>query len=95
MHTSGCKGIEINIQDQEFIIFLILFAILYADDSLVLSDNPKDFQHMLNTFNDYCIKWKLKINTDKTKAMITTRWDLGNCNAVSVIILQASVLPAP
>ena len=27
MHTSGCKGIEINIQDQEFIIFLILFVI--------------------------------------------------------------------
>ena len=25
---------------------------------------------MLNIFNDYCIKWKLKINTDKTKAMI-------------------------
>ena len=70
MHTSGCKGIEINIQDQEFIIFLILFVILYADDSLVLSDNPKDFQDMLNIFNDYCIKWKLKINTDKTKAMI-------------------------
>ena len=70
MHTSGCKGIGINIQDQEFIIFLILFVILYADDSLVLSDNPKDFQDMLNIFNDYCIKWKLKINTDKTKAMI-------------------------
>ena len=48
MHTSGCKGIEINIQDQEYILFLILFVILYADDTLVLSDNPKDFQDMLN-----------------------------------------------
>ena len=71
MHTSGCKGIEINIQDQEFIIFFfILFVFLYTDDSLVLSDNPKDFQDMLYIFNDYCSKWKLKINTDKTKAMI-------------------------
>ena len=56
MHTSGCKGIEINIQDEEFIIFLILFVILYADDSLVLSDNPKDFQAMFNIFLDYCKK---------------------------------------
>ena len=64
MHPSGCKGIEINIQDEEFIIFLILFVILYADDSLILSDNPKDFQAMFNIFNDYCKKWKLKINTD-------------------------------
>ena len=35
-----------------------------------LSDNPKDFLDMLNIFNDCCFKWKLKINTDKTKAMI-------------------------
>ena len=70
MHKSGCKGIEINIQDQEFIIFVILFVILSADDTLVLSDTPKDFQDMLYAFNEYCKKWKLKINTDETKAMI-------------------------
>ena len=65
MHTSGCKSIEINIQDQEFIMFIILFIILHAYDSLVLSDNPKDFVgDLLNVFNDYCKKWKLKINTD-------------------------------
>ena len=70
MHTSGCKGIEVNIHDHEYIIFLILFVILYADDTLVLSDNPKDFQDMLNVFNEYCKRWKLNINIDKTKAMI-------------------------
>ena len=70
MHTSGCKGIEINIHDHEYIIFLILFVILYTADTLVLSDNPKDFQDMLNVFNEYCKKWKLNINTDKTKVMI-------------------------
>ena len=37
---------------------------------MCLSDNPKDFLDMLNIFNDCCFKWKLKINTDKTKAMI-------------------------
>ena len=26
---------------------LILFVFLYADDTLVLSDNPKDFQEMV------------------------------------------------
>ena len=48
----------------------ILFVILYADESLVLSDNPKYFQAMLNVFNEFCKKCKLKINTDKTKAVI-------------------------
>ena len=70
MHTSGCKGIEVNIHDHEYIIFLILFVILYADDTLVLSDNPKDFQDMLNVFSEYCKRWKLNISIDKTKAMI-------------------------
>ena len=50
MHTSGCKGIEINIYYHKYIILLILFVVLYADDTLVLSDNPKDFQDMLNVF---------------------------------------------
>ena len=70
MHASGCKGIEINIHDHEYIIFLVLFVIFYVDDTLVLSDNPKDFQYMLNVFNKYCKNWKLNINNDKTKAMI-------------------------
>ena len=28
--------------------FFILFVFLYADDTLVLSENPKDFQYMLD-----------------------------------------------
>ena len=50
MHASGCKGIEINIHDHEYIIFLILFVIIYADNTLVLSDSLKDFQDILNAF---------------------------------------------
>ena len=69
MNTSGCKGLEINIHDQ-YIIFLILFVSIYADNTLVLSDIPKDSQDMLNVFNEYCKKWKLNINIDKTKAVI-------------------------
>ena len=61
MHTSGCKGIDINIHDHEYIIFLILFVIVYADDTLVLSDNPKILQDMLNVYNEYRKKWKLNI----------------------------------
>ena len=70
MNTSGCKGIEIGVQNNEFTIFLILFVILYADDTIILSDNAKEFQDILNTFNEYCKKWKLKINICKTKIII-------------------------
>ena len=47
-----------------------LLVILYADDTIILSDNENDFQQMLNLFNDYCNSWKLKINSTETKIMI-------------------------
>lgn len=47
--------------------FLIL---LYADDTVILSDNEEDFQNSLNSFASYCKEWKLKINETKTKIII-------------------------
>ena len=88
MHTSGCKGIEITIQDQEYIIFFVLFVILYADDTLGLSDNPKDFQAMLNVFNEYCKKWKLKINTNKTKARIFGDYAINRAISFNIAIIK-------
>ena len=70
MNTTGCKGIEIGIQNDEFTIFIILFLLLYADDTIILSDNAKEFQNILKAFNEYCKKWKLKINISKTKIII-------------------------
>ena len=70
MNTSGCRGIKTDVQDEEFMIFLILFVILYADDTIILSDDPKDFQDILTAFHDFCKLWKLDINTNKTKITI-------------------------
>ena len=70
MNTSGCRGIEIDVQNNEFTIFVILFVILYADDTTILSDDAKEFQDTLNAFNEYCKRWKLKINISKTKIII-------------------------
>ena len=70
MNTTGCRGIEIGVQNNEFTIFIILFVLLYADDTMILSDNVKDSQDILNAFNEYCKIWELKINISKTKIII-------------------------
>ena len=57
-------------QNNEFTIFIILFVILYADDTIILSDGAKEFQDILNAFSEYCKRWKLKINLSKTKLII-------------------------
>ena len=49
---------------------LKLFALLYADDTVIISDNKNDFQEALNAFSMYCRKWKLKINESKSNIII-------------------------
>lgn len=51
-------------------MYLKLFAILYADDTILMSDDANKFQNLLNSFANYCNQWRLQINLNKTKNMI-------------------------
>ena len=52
-----------------FDIYLKLFILLYADDTILCSDCPNDLQLQLDVFSDYCKQYKLKVNINKTKCM--------------------------
>ena len=41
--------------------------LLFADDIVILGDNEAQMQTLLNFIGEWCKKWKLKINKDKTK----------------------------
>ena len=69
-NVSGAKR-ETNIDQAN--IYLKLFILLYADDTVLFSETPNDFQEALNCFKDYCDNWKLKINVEKTKVMIFSK----------------------
>ena len=49
---------------------IILYLLLYADDMIILSVNANEFENILKAFNEYCKKWKLKINISQTKIII-------------------------
>ena len=40
--------------------------LLYADDVVLLSDSHKNLQTMLNTLHNWCTKWKVYINQEKS-----------------------------
>ena len=66
MSSNNCSGIDIDIQEENLMIFIKLFVILlYADDTILLSNNAKQFQETLNIFYEYCRNWKLNINIEK------------------------------
>ena len=59
---SGINGIDVD----NFKLFLVL----YADDIIIFANNAEELQHNLNVFHEYCKRWKLVVNVDKTKVMI-------------------------
>ena len=51
----------IDIDDQK------LSLLLYADDITLIPPNAQSLQLMLNKLNEWYSKWRLSINSDKTK----------------------------
>ena len=55
---------NIFLRDDKFIN-----ALMYADDLIVLSETESGLQKQLDKISVYCEKWKLELNTQKTKIM--------------------------
>ena len=58
----GAEGINIGM--------LKLYLLLYADDIVIFSNTSEGLQKGLDILSDYCQKWKLTVNIDKTKVMV-------------------------
>ena len=44
-------------------------APMYADNLALLGTSSSELQQMVNAFHDTCMKWGMRINTDKTKIL--------------------------
>ena len=51
----------------------IISHLLYADDLLPLSTSPAKLQQNISKVNDFCNRWSLSINPDKSKIIIFTK----------------------
>ena len=58
----GFDGVDLNA--------FKLCLLLYADDAIMLAPSRESLQDGLNILHDYCDRWKLTVNTDKSKVMI-------------------------
>jgi hypothetical protein len=47
-----------------------IFALLYADDTIILAETPESLLNALNSFENDCTRWKLKVNLNKTKVVM-------------------------
>ena len=76
---NGLKDIE-NLQKEylheEIVTFFKLYILLYADDTVILAENPNDLQASLDEMKKYCDTFDLHINVNKTKILIFSRGKL-------------------
>jgi hypothetical protein len=55
--------------------------LMYADDMILMSDSSQGLQELLDVFHDYCSKWKLKVNLNKSSVLVCNR-NIRQCNIV-------------
>ena len=58
---------------------ITLDILMYADDVALVSDNAAGLKKHLSTLLEFCLKWKLEVNTEKTKICIFGR---NNCSDI-------------
>ena len=66
----NCTGIYINFNYDDLTVFLKIFVLLYADDTIIFGMDEKNFQDNFYVFFEYSEIWKLDINFSKTEVMI-------------------------
>ena len=53
--------------------YLKIFIILYADDTVILSESVEGLQEALSAFEKYCNILKLTVNTNKSKIVVLSK----------------------
>ena len=71
-NAQGVKSISEDFEN-DLQIEVKLFTILYADDTVLLAESVAELHSELNYFYEYCEKWNLKVNTNKSNVMVFSK----------------------
>ena len=59
--------------DENLDVYLKLYLLLHADDTIIMSENATELQLALDGLYIYCNDWNLTVNTSKTKVVIFSK----------------------
>ena len=72
------NSIRDRLSDDTIDVYLKLYLLLYADDTVVFAESAADLQLALNSMHDYCNTWKLEVNIAKTKVVVFSKGKIRN-----------------
>ncbi len=61
--SQDCQYLDFN--DEMLNQYMKILMLMYADDTIIVADSKEGLQKALNCLEDYCSKWKLKVNSAK------------------------------
>ena len=75
MEIAGVSSLDMadSLFHEQLDIYIKIFLILYADDTLLFSESLDGMQSLLDELSNYCKIWKLEVNTSKTKFVIFSK----------------------
>lgn len=65
LETSGL-GVKLNEDEQ-------ISVLAYADDIVLLAESEQNLQKLVDILHRWCMKWRMKVNCEKTKVMVFRR----------------------
>ena len=68
--TNVYNATHIFLDTEGISVYLKLYLLLYADDTIILAASHVELQAALNTMYLYCKSWKLEVNASKKKIVI-------------------------
>ena len=71
-------AIKRELSDDDIEVFVRLYVLLYADDTILLAESENELQAALNALCTYCNTWKLTVNLSKTKIVIFSKGKIVN-----------------
>ena len=67
---------------------LSIYLLLFADDAVLISESAEGLQSSMNNLFEYCTKWNITVNVDKTKIVIFHKGRLKKAIDGCTIIIQ-------
>ena len=69
-----------NELNKDYNLFLKMFVLLYADDTVLPGITADDLQNTLDFYETYWNTWKLTVNTMKSKVVVFSKGKQGTYN---------------
>ena len=64
----------INVWDDVIDVYMKMFVLLYAEDTVIMANDAESSQNNLHYLSEYCDMWNVCVNTDKTKIVIFCKY---------------------